>query len=277
MYTQMYVITHKKTKLPLIPGYKSLLVGAALNQAEDEFDFRDNTGDNISVKNRNYCELTGLYWIWKNTTDHIVGICHYRRFFVKKGYFLLRDSFLSNKDIENIMEYYDVILPEAKVLHKNTVLCINYAPNMEDMQEIQTAISVLYPEYLNDYRAYLKQNKTYLFNMCVMKRIYFDAYCNWIFDILEYVEVHHDMEKETDNYRKRLFGFLSERLIYVWVRHNISSKKIYEAKVINTDEKEADQKRHDIRNIINCASYALTGKSVSNRHKEEERMNYIFK
>lgn len=33
----------------------------------------DNTGDNISLRNSNYCELTGLYWAWKNLKCDYIG------------------------------------------------------------------------------------------------------------------------------------------------------------------------------------------------------------
>lgn len=41
----------------------------------------DNTGDNISFKNKSYCELTTQYWAWKNVEAEYYGFCHYRRYF----------------------------------------------------------------------------------------------------------------------------------------------------------------------------------------------------
>ena len=45
---------------------------------------RDKTGANISFKNVHFCELTGLYWAWKNIDADYVGLVDYRRYFTRK-------------------------------------------------------------------------------------------------------------------------------------------------------------------------------------------------
>ena len=79
---EIYVIAHKDFSRKYIDGIrKVLLVGANRNQP-GSYDYKDNCGnDNISDKNKNFCELTGLYWIWKHSHADIVGLEHYRRYF----------------------------------------------------------------------------------------------------------------------------------------------------------------------------------------------------
>lgn len=106
MDIKIYVITHKTTEMPKIPGYVSLLAGASLKRAEGSFDERDNTGIHISERNRNFCELTGMYWIWKNSGADVVGVVHYRRFFSRRE--MLTDSkyYLREKDVARILKKY---------------------------------------------------------------------------------------------------------------------------------------------------------------------------
>lgn len=77
----IYVVTHKKYKLSDYlknQGYKLISVGNAnkVNNAGE----KDNTGDNISEKNANYCELTALYWAWKMIDNQSI-----------KGYVIIED------------------------------------------------------------------------------------------------------------------------------------------------------------------------------------------
>ena len=98
---KIYIISGNKKPLINEKDYELLQVGADINKDINISEIKDNTGDNISKKNRNYCELTGLYWIWKNSKEKIIGLVHYRRFFYKKVFFK-KEEVISNKDVNEI-------------------------------------------------------------------------------------------------------------------------------------------------------------------------------
>ncbi|UNT93779.1 DUF4422 domain-containing protein [Allobaculum sp. Allo2] len=77
---RQYIIMHKAFTPPADPSFVPLQVGFG----EYLGYLRDNTKDNIASKNKSWCELTGLYWIWKNDTESDwISISHYRRYFGK--------------------------------------------------------------------------------------------------------------------------------------------------------------------------------------------------
>ena len=80
MKIRIIVATHKPYRMPENSLYLPLLVGAE-NNKPTWTGRRDNEGENISAKNPHYCELTGLYWAWKNLDTDYVGLVHYRRHF----------------------------------------------------------------------------------------------------------------------------------------------------------------------------------------------------
>ena len=244
----MYVVTHKEFEKPHIQGYYSLLVGAN-NNIFTGSDFYDNLGDNISDKNRNYCELTGLYWIWKNTVSDIVGLCHYRRYFSKSTFSKHEKHYVTIKDIKSYMCKYDVIMPRKRYYKETTYEALNIAPNIDDIDAIKVAIKTVCPEYLVLFNEYLQSNKCYLYNMFIMRKKLMDDYCSWLFPILEYIEKNYKVDNK-DPYRSRLFGFLSERLIYVWIKGNINEKKILELRVVKTDESNLWLVGQEIKNKI---------------------------
>ena len=249
----MYVITHKKVSIPQKEGYYSLLVGSAQFDGDiDEFDYLDDAGENISGKNPNYCELTGLYWIWKNSKSKVVGISHYRRFFTRARFSSDEKYFLNRDDLRHLMKKYELVVPKVKRYSKKYSDAVNIAPNKADLTRMRNAIKAVSPEYMADYEWFLNQNTSYLYNMCIMRKNRFDDYCEWLFPILFYIEEHHDLSTE-DDYRKRLLGFLSERLLLVWAHHNIQASRIYKCRVKNTDQSlfaEFKSNVHDqLRNI----------------------------
>ena len=252
----MYVISHKDFKKPKIACYKSLLVGADFNTVR--LDITDNIGDNISFKNRNYCELTGLYWMWKNSSADILGLCHYRRYFTKSPVSNSEKYFLNEEDIKRMFEKYDIIVPKKRYYKEKVIQAINIAPNMDDVKEMEKAIATLTPEYLDAYHNYLNGNECYLYNMCIMKKNMLHKYCEWLFKILTFIENDYHVDN-SDSYRSRLFGFLSERLIYVWIIKNIDKTKIKEVRVVKTDEGRAWLVAQDIKNRMRRVAYCIKG------------------
>lgn len=273
METKMYVITHAQGGIPQIPSYVSLLVGAASGSAKGEFDERDDSGPNISAKNSSYCELTGLYWIWKNSSADIVGISHYRRFFSKCAISGSPNHFLAGKEIERLLEEKRIILPKPRYFGTTTLQAVNYAPNRTDVKEMHAAVQACAPDFIEDFEWYFRQDQSCLYNMCVMKKCDFDAYCAWLFPILARVEEMHDMAAETDPYRRRLFGFLSERLLCVWVHHCVAPSEIAELPVVNTTESDLTRVRRWVGNWCRRVSFRLARhrRSFQNRQNELEK------
>ena len=197
----------------------------------------DNTGDNISNKNQNYCELTVLYWIWKNLSDYdYIGLQHYRRFFnftnTQKKFHILKYTFLedygfTNKNISNILKNYDIILPSKSNLRVS--LYEHYKKNhvIEDMDLVLKLIKRKYPEMYEESVNILNDKYMYIANMFVMSRDLFNEYMNWLFDILFDLEkiIQKDVNKR-DVYQKRVYGFLSERLETVFILYKLKVKNL---------------------------------------------------
>ena len=192
----------------------------------------DNTGENISIKNPNYCELTGLYWAWKNLDCEYIGLCHYRRYFAHKS----KSSKLEDKkqaiftrdDYERLLQQYDVILPKKRNYFIETVRSqYEHAHNKRDLDEIEKIIKMQYPSYIEAFEKVMNSRKLHIYNMFVMNKALFDEYCTWLFDILFTLEKRIDITNY-DKYNARVFGFLSERLFNIWLE-----KKQLKIKTVN--------------------------------------------
>ena len=110
MEINILIATHKKYKMPKYKSYLPIHVG---KEGKEKIGFKgDNTGKNISEKNPYFCELTGLYWAWKNLKSDYIGLAHYRRHF--KGKTKSKDRFecvLSDSEIKELLKENDIILP----------------------------------------------------------------------------------------------------------------------------------------------------------------------
>lgn len=238
----MYVVTHKKNLTATPIGYKPLLVGATINGKIDGY-VNDNEGDNISEKNKNYCELTGLYWIWKNSSDKNVGISHYRRYFsenidnkIYKHIQVLLGTLkpISLKKLDWYLESYDLIAPKKKWYHINLKDQYAQSHNIHDLNKTREIIAELTPEYLEAFDRVMESQYISMYNMIYTKKIFFDDYCQWLFKVLFELEKRIDISGY-DNYQSRVYGFISERLFNVWLEKN-SHLKVKFINVYNTDE-----------------------------------------
>ncbi len=219
MDTRIYVCTHLKFNPPDNPMYIPLHVGREISM--DLGYMGDNTGENISSLNKNWCELTGYYWIWKNTADDVVGVCHYRRFLSVDGRLLNRD------DVDTLLSEYDLLLPESMLTEYDSLYdhyCASHYK--EDIVLIRKIIEEETPEYLQAFDIVFSCNLFSVGNIVITRREHFDNYCSWLFSILFKLK---DMRgiSEYDDYQKRIYGFISERLLRVWVmNHPVRVKEL---------------------------------------------------
>lgn len=228
MSVTIFTMTHKKFPAPGDPVYVPLQVGRA--RAEDLGYIGDDTGVSISEKNCYYGELTGVYWVWKNIkTSEYVGICHYRRYFCTE-----EGRILTEKEYEEILSEYDMIA--SKKLKLNYTYYDGYASdyNIHDLDAVGEVIRRDYPAYWETFERLVHGKGTYFGNMCVCRKPIYDAYCEWLFGIFEKAEERIDASGY-DDYHKRVYGFISEFLLYVWTQ--VQGLKVYECKVGMTDEK----------------------------------------
>lgn len=211
-----YIVTHKKFEQPREKGYVSILAGAALH-GHIFGDLYDDAGDSISGKNPSYCELTALYWIWKNRNDPYIGICHYRRYF--SGYW--DDSrILTEKDALRILKNYDVILPQTAHLSESVrEEYIHNCGRARDLDTVRKIIAEQCPSYLPYFDSYMSGHTTTYKNMMVCSKERYDEYCSWLFPILSEMEKYADFTGYS-SLEKRMYGLLAERLLNVYIRKN---------------------------------------------------------
>ncbi len=216
---QIYVVSHSAEDIQKIRSddlYTPLFVG---RNGKDNLGYcSDDSGDNISYKNSDLSELTGLYWMWKNSDADIIGLCHYRRYFKNE-----KGKLLNQNDIKNYLRNYDILMAKKTYLIKNS-LNETYKGTyyIKVFKETRKAIEKLHPECLNTYDNVMGQNSFSCYNMFVTSKEIMSNYCNWLFPIIEELEINIDLEEE-----KRIIGVITEYLFNVWVTYqNLNVKEL---------------------------------------------------
>lgn len=215
---KIYILSHKPFTPPTSKDYVPLQVGATLHP---EFDYLSKTqgflsdafDQHISEKNPYYSELTGLYWVWKNVSDEdIIGFAHYRRY-------LLNDSSMLYQapEVTSLLAKYDLITTKTVVLDESYYNAFGGRHHQKDLDILADVIKKKHPDLFPLYDKLIHENNTYFGNMFITTKKNFHAYMEFLFPILFAMEEKVDMTGY-DGYQKRLFGFVSEFLLYFFVQ-----------------------------------------------------------
>lgn len=251
-------------------GYLPIHVGKA-NSSVNLGIQGDNTGNNISIKNPNYCELTALYWYWKNCQySKYVGLNHYRRYFDFKSRLPWGSSYtifpsidalnltLELPNLDLIFSNVDIILPKPIVYPFSLTDDYKFCHIADDLEILKQVIIDLYPEYVPAYRDVMdKNNRLAHYNMFITTSSIFNEYSKWLFDIL--FEVERRVKVSAYPVQARIFGYMSERLLNVFVHYkNLKVKYVPIVKI--SGEKQNSPLRDFIRLVRNQLIFLLMGR-----------------
>ena len=204
------VCCHKPYRMPEDKMYLPCQVGAE-GKAPIEGFTPDNTGDNISSLNKMYCELTGLYWAWKNLDADYIGLVHYRRLF--KG----RDGFLSYEEAITKLSRAKLIVPVKRRYYIETLYShYVHTHRAKELDLTREILSERRPGEVRFFDKAMKQTWGYMFNMMIMPRDMLSEYCSWLFPIIDEL-VERMGEEQLSDFDLRYPGRISELLFNCWI------------------------------------------------------------
>lgn len=202
------VAAHKPYTFPKDEAYLPVQAGAALHSPIGIQ--RDDENENISERNNSYCELTVLYWGWKNLKTDRLGLAHYRRY--------LGDGkhIASGEELARLLDEVSVVLPRKRHYWIETGESqYVHAHGQESLNALKRVMERHQPDYLPAFEKTLRRTSGHRFNMFVMRRDILDTYCEWLFGLLFALE-----EEEPQARYPRIYGFLSERMLDCWILKN---------------------------------------------------------
>lgn len=221
---QIFVCCHKPFPVPDHPVLRPIQVGSSLAGERCPGFLQDDEGENISVQNRSYCELTAQYWAWKNVEADYYGFFHYRRYLypdptARRPYRIepeptseLLDR-LGYKGFSALVEKYDLIAPRGEDMRlpaREHYAQARYHHG-QDLTLIEELVRDLAPEHSGALEEYLGQTVCYFGNIYIMSRPVFDRYCEWLFPILAEFDRRADLTGYGPQ-ELRVDGYLAERL-----------------------------------------------------------------
>ena len=230
MEIKVIVATHKKYRMPTDELYLPVQVGAA---GKESIGYqRDDEGENISDFNPFFCELTGLYWAWKNLKSDYIGLVHYRRHFSMNPHSKdVWNSILKLSDIEKDIGKIRVFVPKKRYYWIETLYThyahTHYANQLDETRKI---IAEKYPTYIECFDIACKRRWGYMFNMMIMDKSLLSSYCDWLFDILFELKSRLGEEGLTP-FHSRYYGRVSEIIFNVWLEKQIKANTIRRSEI----------------------------------------------
>ena len=233
--TKIIIACHKECELPDDPVYLPLHVGC---EGKPPIGLEgDNTGDNISEKNPVFCELTGLYWAWKNLDCDYYGLVHYRRYLtVKSKHFCKKHAInewaLSGRSVKKLLKGHKIILPKKREYYiENLYSHYSHTFDGTHLKIAGSIISSICPEYKECFDTVMNSTSGYMFNMFIMEKSLADDYCRWLFRILFLLEKKVDSTTLSD-FEKRYAGRVAERLFNVWLLYKVRNLAVRSSDII---------------------------------------------
>lgn len=238
MSEKIIVVTHKDYQMPNDSLYMPICVGTGLKTLSNKFQ-PDNTGINISEKNSTYCELTAIYWAWKNIDAVRIGVAHYRRHFTLSKGARTVDKALTGAQLNELEKKYGVdaifATPARWYMESIENHYIHSLKGYEgihakDIERLKQAIHGCDSSYDESAKDILSGKSAHMLNMFIMSKENFDAYCAWLFPVIDaVVEMSADREDQ-----RRYAGALSEFCLDIWVQKN--GLKIVEVPLLETEK-----------------------------------------
>lgn len=226
---QVFIATSDKDK-PLKNDYKYAdymipIHAGAKQSSRFVAEYRDDVGSNISLKNGNYCELTVLYWVWKNCLkedcsaqyDRYYGLMQYRRVLLLDRQDLFR---LKENRVDVVLPYPMPYEPDIELHHERYVKNADWKVLMEVVKEV-------FPECMAYFDEILKGRYLYNYNIILAERSVLREYCQWLFAILEKVEQLSVPNGE--NRSDRYLGYMAETLETLYFMKNKDKLRIVHA------------------------------------------------
>ena len=245
----IFVLSHKDfTPSVNNPIYKVMTLGGKHNIDTKLDVYNDNTLDNISDMNFTYNEYTGIYWLWKNyNVKDYIGFNHYRRFY----------QFMD--DVPDLNQYFkegfDIIINQPLIVNSNVYQQYANSHNGNDLTIVCDVIKDLYPDYSDSVDYTMNCNLIYPCNMFLMSKTHFNAYCSFLFTVLDKYHQTTNLNTKQDYidrinsggyfknnypnntlvYQIRLDGYLAERIFNIYFNQHFKNPKVF--RIIITEDK----------------------------------------